>query len=64
MHCPSPYTPALLDALNAGVRHIDTAECYGNVHCVGEAIRAWGGDRKEVFVTTKCESCFGKEGRC
>lgn len=54
-HYLRPCTPAVLDTLNAGIRHIDIAECYGNVQSVDEAIRAWGGDRKEVFVTTKCE---------
>ncbi len=41
-------------ALLAGYRHLDTAAAYGNEAEVGQAIRASGLDRGEVFVTTKC----------
>jgi len=41
-------------ALEIGYRHIDTAAAYGNEKQVGEAIRASGVPREEVFVTTKC----------
>jgi methylglyoxal/glyoxal reductase len=40
-------------ALEAGYRHIDTASLYGNEKEVGEAIRASGIPREEIFVTTK-----------
>jgi 2,5-diketo-D-gluconate reductase A len=40
-------------ALDAGYRHVDTAEMYGNERGVGEAIRASRLDRDDVFVTTK-----------
>lgn len=40
-------------ALAAGYRHIDTAALYGNEADVGEAVRASGLPRPEVFVTTK-----------
>lgn len=40
-------------ALEAGYRHIDTAGFYGNEAEVGEAIRASGVPRSEIFVTTK-----------
>ncbi len=40
-------------ALEAGYRHIDTAEHYGNEGGVGEAIARSGLDRGEVFVTSK-----------
>lgn len=40
-------------ALEAGYRHIDTAQAYGNERSVGRAIRASGLARDEVFVTTK-----------
>jgi diketogulonate reductase-like aldo/keto reductase len=40
-------------ALEAGYRHIDTAALYGNERGVGEAIRASGLRREEIFVTTK-----------
>lgn len=44
---------AVLDALNAGYRHIDTAAAYGNEDSVGKAIKDSGVDRDELFVTTK-----------
>jgi 2,5-diketo-D-gluconate reductase A len=44
----------VLEALSTGYRHIDTAAAYGNEAQVGEAIRASGLERGEVFVTTKC----------
>jgi len=40
-------------ALEAGYRLIDTAAMYGNEADVGEAVRASGLAREEVFVTTK-----------
>jgi len=46
------YT-AVLEALKAGYRHIDTAMIYGNEESVGKAIRDSGLKRQEVFVTTK-----------
>jgi 2,5-diketo-D-gluconate reductase A len=44
---------AVLDALSAGYRHIDTATMYGNEDEVGDAIRASGLDRSDLFITTK-----------
>ena len=44
---------AIVQALRLGYRHIDTAYFYGNETCVGEAIRASGLPRKEIFVTSK-----------
>jgi len=44
---------AVLSALNAGYRHIDTAEMYGNERDVGAAVNDSGLKREEVFVTTK-----------
>lgn len=44
---------AVLAALRAGYRHIDTARIYGNEAEVGEALRESGVPRDEVFVTTK-----------
>jgi 2,5-diketo-D-gluconate reductase A len=41
-------------ALLAGYRHIDTAAAYQNEAAVGQAFRASGLDRDEVFITTKC----------
>lgn len=44
---------AVLAALQAGYRHIDTARIYRNEREVGEALRASGLPRSDVFVTTK-----------
>jgi 2,5-diketo-D-gluconate reductase A len=44
---------AVIDALAAGYRHIDTAEAYGNEEAVGRAIDASGISREDLFVTTK-----------
>lgn len=44
---------AVLHALAAGYRHIDTAALYGNEKGVGEAIVQSGIPRKEIFVTSK-----------
>jgi diketogulonate reductase-like aldo/keto reductase len=44
---------AVLAALEAGYRHIDTASAYGNEESVGAAITMSGIPREEIFVTTK-----------
>ena len=44
---------AVLAALEAGYRHIDTAAFYGNEESVGAAIRKSGVPREQIFVTTK-----------
>ncbi|MFO7978928.1 MAG: aldo/keto reductase [Bacteroidales bacterium] len=44
---------AVRDALNAGYRHIDTAQAYQNEGAVGEGIRGSGINREELFITTK-----------
>ncbi len=44
---------AVLQALQAGYRLIDTAAVYGNEAGVGRAIKASGIPREEIFVTTK-----------
>src|SRR3954453_347788 len=40
-------------ALEAGYRHIDTAQAYGNEESVGKALRASGLPRAEIYVPTK-----------
>lgn len=50
---PAQTAEAVAVALAAGYRHIDTATLYANEQGVGEAVRASGLDRDEVFVTTK-----------
>ena len=54
----SPMTGGLspdtvVAALHAGYRHIDTAWKYGTERAVGEAIRASGVPRADIFLTTK-----------
>ena len=44
---------ATLYALQSGYRHVDTAQMYGNEIDVGDAFRASGLKREEVFLTTK-----------
>ncbi len=51
---PAETAEAVQRALAVGYRHIDTAAAYRNEEGVGEAVRAGGVDRGEVFVTTKC----------
>lgn len=53
---PSQTKSCVLDALQAGYRLIDTAQYYGNEAGVGEAVRASGIPRKEIFLTTKIKS--------
>ena len=50
---PEDTFAAVSGALEAGYRHIDTAEMYGNEKEVGEAIAKSGLDRADVFVTSK-----------
>jgi diketogulonate reductase-like aldo/keto reductase len=51
---PRDTAEAVTQALRLGYRHIDTAAAYRNEVGVGEAVRASGLGRDEVFVTTKC----------
>jgi 2,5-diketo-D-gluconate reductase A len=41
------------DALAVGYRSLDTAAAYGNEQAVGDAIKASGVPREELFITTK-----------
>ena len=50
---PEETASAVEAALRIGYRHIDTAEMYANERGVGEAIRATGLERSEVFITSK-----------
>lgn len=52
----------VLDAFEAGYRHIDTAWGYFNEEGVGQAIAASGLARDEIFVTTKVWNSYqGRE---
>ncbi len=55
---PEDTVRAVSRALEIGYRHVDTAEMYGNEKEVGEAIRASGLDRGDVFVTSKLNNGF------
>jgi 2,5-diketo-D-gluconate reductase A len=56
---PPPETAATVTAaLEAGYRHIDTAQMYGNEAGVGEAIKASGIARDDLYVTTKLNNGF------
>jgi diketogulonate reductase-like aldo/keto reductase len=50
---PEETTTAVEAALRDGYRLIDTAAAYGNEREVGDAVRASGLDRSEVFLETK-----------
>ena len=50
---PNEVYDAVLNALKAGYRHIDTAAIYGNEEEIGNAIKDSGVKREELFVTTK-----------
>lgn len=43
----------VVDAIQAGYRHIDTAASYQNEEAVGRGIRRSGVAREELFITTK-----------
>jgi diketogulonate reductase-like aldo/keto reductase len=49
----SECVTAVRSALEAGYRHIDTAQAYGNEKSVGVALRECGIAREQIFVTTK-----------
>ena len=55
---PKDMAESVGKALEVGYRHIDTAEMYGNEKEVGEAIRAAGLNREDVFVTSKLNNGF------
>jgi len=50
---PEDTEQAVLDAISAGYRLIDTAQSYFNEKEVGEAIGKCGVPREELFITTK-----------
>jgi 2,5-diketo-D-gluconate reductase A len=53
---PDDTAEAVGTALEVGYRHIDTAEMYGNERGVGEAVRASGLDRADVYITSKLDN--------
>ena len=56
---PPPETArAVEQAFEVGYRHIDTAQMYGNEAGVGEAIKASGLAREDLYVTSKLNNGF------
>jgi diketogulonate reductase-like aldo/keto reductase len=55
----SQCVQSCLNALQAGYRHIDTAQFYANEAEVGKAVRDFKIKRSDVFLTTKILSASG-----
>jgi 2,5-diketo-D-gluconate reductase A len=55
---PDETARAVELALEAGYRHVDTAEMYRNERGVGEAVRASGLGRDEVYITSKLNNGY------
>src|SRR4051794_13585510 len=53
---PGETAEAVGRAFEVGYRHIDTAEGYHNERGVGEAVRASGLPREEIFITSKLDN--------
>ena len=47
------FQTAVAAAIEAGYRHFDTAQAYGNEHMLGNAWKKSGLKREELFITTK-----------
>ena len=50
---PAECERSVVDAIQVGYRHIDTAESYMNEEAVGKGIKQSGVAREELFITTK-----------
>ena len=50
---PAECERCVVDAIDAGYRHIDTAESYMNEEAVGRGIKQSGVARDKLFITTK-----------
>lgn len=55
---PEQTADTVTKAFEAGYRHIDTAQMYGNEQEVGVAIAASGIERDELYVTSKLNNGF------
>ena len=55
---PDETAATVASALEAGYRHLDTAQMYQNEQGVGEAIATSGIARDELYVTTKLNNGF------
>jgi glycerol 2-dehydrogenase (NADP+) len=52
---------AVITAIKAGYKHIDTAWLYGNEEVIGRAIKDSGVNREDLFITTKLWNCFHRD---
>lgn len=50
-------------AIEAGFRHIDTAQGYDNEEAVGDGVKDSGINREELFITTKVATNIMREGK-
>lgn len=50
---PAECEKSVIDAIEVGYRHIDTAASYMNEEAVGRGIKASGIPREDLFITTK-----------
>jgi len=55
---PDQTAKTVLNALEVGYRHIDTAQMYANEAGVGEAIATSGIPRDDLYITTKLNNGF------
>jgi 2,5-diketo-D-gluconate reductase A len=55
---PEQTAEVVSEALEVGYRHIDTAQMYRNEQAVGEAIKASGIPREELWITSKLNNGF------
>lgn len=56
-------TDVLLQAMDLGYRHIDTADFYGNHEAIGAALQQTSVVRDEIFLTTKIQAHDLEPGR-
>jgi 2,5-diketo-D-gluconate reductase A len=55
---PAQTADVVMQALQVGYRHIDTAEMYQNEQEVGEALKAAGIPRDELWITSKLNNGY------
>lgn len=55
---PENTAEAVTTALDAGYRHLDTAQMYGNEKETGQAVADYDIDRADVFITSKLNNGF------
>ncbi|GAW51680.1 MULTISPECIES: aldo/keto reductase [unclassified Nocardioides] len=55
---PAQTADTVTTALTVGYRHIDTAQMYGNEQEVGEALKASGLARDDLYITSKLNNGF------